>query len=1204
MDDRQEAAAASSGEQKDGVIPPGGAGPEPEKGERVLAKSLLQRGLDHYDREELKHAASCYRQAIASDPSFALAYNNLGMVLIDLEQYDEAVETLHRALSIDPASSETYNNLGFVLRRQGRDLEAASAYAKFLELEPEVEEAPRIRQWIQGVCAQLGLETPPPFALSGIVPDAAAMSSAPPEEQVPAAAEQPLPAIPPRQVPAEPEASPETATRTAEEQGVPAAVAPSPVESPLPAPSPAASPQAEAKTAEEPELPKIRKTAVWQLAKEETAPSAPVEQPVAAAPPAQVSEVPAQTEIILDEGWTALEKDDLEYAASVFEAALQRQPDCFPALLGLGKVRVRQERFEEGVELLQKAAATDPAAPAPYFDLGFALRTLNRELEAAEAYENFLRLLPQALDAESIRQWATYIKEREKGKAAPEKALEESAASSQAETPATPEAASTDKTYRRILELFHNGDFYEAELAAVEVLQGDPAYFPARVLLGRIYLRRDDYARAAEQFEGALVTAPEDAEALYFLGQTLDKQGRTADARDVYRRCLTAAPAGPRAERLRKLFGEADAAAKSAEETRVQCEFCLRRFAPETMSEHDGKQACPNCLSLLSEKPAAEEEKPREEEQTAAPAPHPETVKRPSPAPQKSKRGLLWIGIPVLAAATFGALAMTGHLLPLLTAIRLLPPPKKKKPASRPDTPTKPVRPATGNLEQVRLKIEMPEKAVLPLKPWRAQAGLKGPAGPPAQWEWRFKLRGAPEGMVINPKTGEIRWTPPVGKSVPSATDGVIEFELFAEGRAPKAGAPVKTKGPLRLRLYTRFGYAPIARPRSLGLEAGVALDCAVGDFNHDGRDDLVLAEGLWRNGSLQVFLQREEDPLPSPLILRRGLGCFSAAVSADLDGNGRDDIVAVCRQSSRLEIFRQLEGRGLVGEKPRPVERGPSAVAAADVDGDGRVEIAVFSGLRRTFEVCTRLPGTAFELSPFQRVATKSGGPGAVIIPWHSPFRGSGWLLIVPTAELPLQFVGWREGRLQSPVSFAIPGSGVVVAAAAVVVEAPAAAAALVEPPASSDKTNPQSSKTKAQENKMEKEGKEKKGKKRKSARRLVLLWGTPNTELRFYKETRQGFRQVTSETPILLPDAPRAMCRTDLNGDGFDDLAVVSKSGLRLFMRSETGYVPGPGPFPGRFSGPVVALEFNGDGRPDLLLFTEERQVRLFRSLAPNVK
>jgi hypothetical protein len=129
------------------------------------AEQYLQRGLDHYDRQEIAEALQAYQACVRADPSYALGHNNLGIVLIDLERYDEALAELYECVRCDPAYSEVYNNLGFVLRRANRNMDAASAYAHFLQLEPEVEDAERIKSWIEKVRQENGLNVIPPFAL-------------------------------------------------------------------------------------------------------------------------------------------------------------------------------------------------------------------------------------------------------------------------------------------------------------------------------------------------------------------------------------------------------------------------------------------------------------------------------------------------------------------------------------------------------------------------------------------------------------------------------------------------------------------------------------------------------------------------------------------------------------------------------------------------------------------------------------------------------------------------------------------------------------------------------------------------------------------------------------------------------------------------------------------------------------------------------
>ncbi len=164
----------------------GGYQAQPMQGgyDRAAAEQLLQAGLDHYDREDLQSAMDCYYQALETDPTFNLAYNNLGMVLIDIEQYEQALEALYNSISLTPDFGEAFSNLGFALRRLGRDLEACSAYAQFLQLEPDVEEAPRIQEWINQVCQANGLTEIPPFALPQQQPaDPQAYDAAQPQQQ-------------------------------------------------------------------------------------------------------------------------------------------------------------------------------------------------------------------------------------------------------------------------------------------------------------------------------------------------------------------------------------------------------------------------------------------------------------------------------------------------------------------------------------------------------------------------------------------------------------------------------------------------------------------------------------------------------------------------------------------------------------------------------------------------------------------------------------------------------------------------------------------------------------------------------------------------------------------------------------------------------------------------------------------------------------
>ena len=140
---------------------------------------------------QLEEAANSYRQAIALQPYQALAHFSLGNVLSDLENLQEAVRSYEQAIALQPDlrnahyhlgniyhkledkersidclqkasaiqnnlpldSARSYCFLGIDLRWQGRQEEAAIAFKKALELEPQLSGA---HQHLCGLLRDLG----------------------------------------------------------------------------------------------------------------------------------------------------------------------------------------------------------------------------------------------------------------------------------------------------------------------------------------------------------------------------------------------------------------------------------------------------------------------------------------------------------------------------------------------------------------------------------------------------------------------------------------------------------------------------------------------------------------------------------------------------------------------------------------------------------------------------------------------------------------------------------------------------------------------------------------------------------------------------------------------------------------------------------------------------------------------------------------
>jgi serine/threonine protein kinase/TolB-like protein/Tfp pilus assembly protein PilF len=97
-------------------------------------------------REGLKKSIALFRQAIAADPNYALAYTGLAdtynvapgydVGLSSRESQKLALEAAHKALELDDSLSEAHAALGMALATQWKWAEAESEYRRAIELNP------------------------------------------------------------------------------------------------------------------------------------------------------------------------------------------------------------------------------------------------------------------------------------------------------------------------------------------------------------------------------------------------------------------------------------------------------------------------------------------------------------------------------------------------------------------------------------------------------------------------------------------------------------------------------------------------------------------------------------------------------------------------------------------------------------------------------------------------------------------------------------------------------------------------------------------------------------------------------------------------------------------------------------------------------------------------------------------------------------
>ena len=89
-------------------------------------------------RRAVPQAAGAAWPAIAIEPEFADAFNNLGNSLNSQRRTDEAVAAYRRAIELNPNFAEPYNNLGSILHNRGEQQAAIDAFETAIRLKPDM----------------------------------------------------------------------------------------------------------------------------------------------------------------------------------------------------------------------------------------------------------------------------------------------------------------------------------------------------------------------------------------------------------------------------------------------------------------------------------------------------------------------------------------------------------------------------------------------------------------------------------------------------------------------------------------------------------------------------------------------------------------------------------------------------------------------------------------------------------------------------------------------------------------------------------------------------------------------------------------------------------------------------------------------------------------------------------------------------------
>jgi tetratricopeptide (TPR) repeat protein len=93
------------------------------------------------DPAQWEDAVAAYRRVVAIDPTYAAAWNNLGLLLHRMGNYEEARAAYDAALAQDPRCSEAVYNLGSLAEDRGDLEDAVRCYRRALVLSPDYADA-------------------------------------------------------------------------------------------------------------------------------------------------------------------------------------------------------------------------------------------------------------------------------------------------------------------------------------------------------------------------------------------------------------------------------------------------------------------------------------------------------------------------------------------------------------------------------------------------------------------------------------------------------------------------------------------------------------------------------------------------------------------------------------------------------------------------------------------------------------------------------------------------------------------------------------------------------------------------------------------------------------------------------------------------------------------------------------------------------
>jgi type IV pilus assembly protein PilF len=122
-----------------------------ETGDVESARVHTELGAEYFRLKRYEVALEEFNTAIERSPSYALAYNGLGLVYATLGEKARAEEAFKRSIQLQPSNSESHNNYGRFLCDQGKFEASQNEFA--LAVKNPLYKTPQVALYNAGVCA-------------------------------------------------------------------------------------------------------------------------------------------------------------------------------------------------------------------------------------------------------------------------------------------------------------------------------------------------------------------------------------------------------------------------------------------------------------------------------------------------------------------------------------------------------------------------------------------------------------------------------------------------------------------------------------------------------------------------------------------------------------------------------------------------------------------------------------------------------------------------------------------------------------------------------------------------------------------------------------------------------------------------------------------------------------------------------------------